>query len=166
MSFVRAEVSSTLWRWREVALLLVILALSLWWVFTGHGLMRIIGGGLAAIAILFLYPTIQVARASVAHEIETGVVEITERRIRYLGPETGAEVSIDSLVAVDIEATPNTSVWILASTDGTALKIPTGAEGADRLYDAMSALHGVNFDQMVKALGSDTEKTFTIWRKA
>lgn len=129
--------------------------------------MKIIGAGLAVIGLAFLYPTVQSARVPRGDETDVGVVEVTERRIRYLGPETGSEVALDDLIAVDIKSEAHGSpLWVLASNTGTALRIPVRAKGASRLYDVMSALPGVNFDQMVRGLGAEQKKTFTIWRKA
>lgn len=163
---MRKEAVQSLWQWREVILLFVVLGLSLWWVTSSFGLMKLIGAGLTIICLVFLYPTIQSARIPKSSEDAIGVVEVTERRIRYLGPVNGSEVALDDLIAVDIKTQDQGNpLWVLASNTGTALRIPAHAKGASLLYDTMSALPGVNFDQMVKALGAEQKKTFTIWRK-
>lgn len=170
MSFVRPSVKEMFWRWREVLLLLAILGASAYFAVTKTGLTQIIGGGLAVIAILFLWPTIRQARMPFLAP-GAGVVEITERRIRYLGPERGGEVSVNDLVSIEIakldpSADGEDTIWVLTDKSGTELMIPAGAEGAEGLHDAFSAISGVNYDNITRAMLSETKNLFVIWEKA
>jgi hypothetical protein len=56
--------------------------------------------------------------------------------------------------------------WILTAEDGTRLVIPLGAEGADRLFDALSPLPGIDFDAGAAAVAARRPGRATVWLKA
>ena len=55
---------------------------------------------------------------------------------------------------------------MITAEDGTRLTIPLGAEGADRLIDALSPLPGIDFDAGVAAINARRPGRATVWRKA
>ncbi len=100
-----------------------------------------------------------------------GVVVIDEARIAYFGPRGGGFVDLPSIVGVEIVTRPHvppdsTHAWVLSAEDGTRLVIPIGAEGADRLFDALSPLPGIDFDAGVAAVAARGPGRATMWRKA
>ena len=163
MSFLRPEVRSFFWRWREVA---GTAAVTLWGVHLigrawgreslGIGLfgvgITIIFAGLLFLAILRvrLNPVGQAA----------GVVEVDEREIGYLGPEGGAFLSINDLTRIEVADRH----WVLNHLGGPALIIPASAEGADQLFDAFAALPGLRIEDAVRAMGSDGRQL--VWTRA
>ena len=170
MNFIRPELQALMWRWREVALLALIILISVYFFVTGAGLIRVITIGLIIIGLAFLYPAIRQARA-VSPTVSVGVVEITERRIRYLGPETGSEISANDLDMVQIESrdendTSGEVTWVFTDIYGQSMLIPSGAEGARALLDAVSSLPGADLDAVVRAMGYPQRTLFTIWKKS
>ncbi|PIB26141.1 hypothetical protein BFP76_14390 [Amylibacter kogurei] len=169
MNFIRPELKELLMQWREVILLVAIVLISAVFFLTGTGLIRIITIGLIVIGAGFLYPAIRQARTAASKQ-SVGVVEITERRIRYLSPDMGAEISANDLTSVEIESrdvnTPLEDVsWIFRDKHGYTMRIPSGAEGARGLLDAISSLPGADLDAVVRAMGYPQKALFTIWKK-
>lgn len=169
MDFIRPELRAILWRWREVILLVGIIVCSTYMFIVGAGLVRVITIGLIIIGLAFVYPAIRQARAT-SPVVSVGVVEITERRIRYMGPETGSEISANDLNMVQIESRdekdPNRDVtWIFEDIYGGSMAIPSGAQGARALLDAVSSLPGADLDAVVRAMGYPQRNLFTIWKK-
>ncbi|GHA58016.1 hypothetical protein GCM10008927_24750 [Amylibacter ulvae] len=169
MNFIRPELREILLQWREVILLVAIMLVSLVFFATGGTLVRIITLGLFVIGAGFLYPAIRQARTAVSNQ-SVGVVEISERRIRYLSPDMGAEISANELMSVEIESRDVNSpmedvAWIFRDKHGYTMRIPSGAEGARGLLDAISSLPGADLDAVVRAMGYPQKALFTIWKK-
>lgn len=173
MSLIRPEVRDRLWRWREVA---VTGFLTLWGVrLIGKGFEQesLTVGGVGAIlavvaSILLFYAILRVTFHKPTEA--AGVVEIKEREVGYLGPDSGSFVSIDDLTRVEILTTRSDSdkidaFWILTHMGGEPLLIPASAQGTDQLFDAFAALPGVRLDEAVKALRSVGRDRFLIWQR-
>ncbi|MGG7568344.1 hypothetical protein ACQ5SO_19500 [Rhodovulum sp. DZ06] len=96
--------------------------------------------------------------------MDPGVVMIEERRITYLGPETGGVLSLDELRAVDVESGPN-ATWILRETGGPALRVPAGASGVESLPEALAALPGFSEAQALKAIAGAGPAMHAVWRR-
>jgi hypothetical protein len=62
--------------------------------------------------------------------------------------------------------TASAHAWVLTAEDGTRLTIPLGAEGADRLFDALSPLPGIDFDAGAAAVAGPGPGRAIVWRKA
>ncbi len=54
----------------------------------------------------------------------------------------------------------------VAADDRSRLVIPLGAEGAERLFDALSPLPGIDFDAGVAALAARAPGRTLVWKKA
>ncbi len=98
-------------------------------------------------------------------DLGPGVASVDERRVTYMGPETGGALSLDALRAVDVQsgAAP---VWILRQGGGPTLRIPAAAEGADRLPEALAALPGFSETKALRALGAAGHALHPVWRRA
>lgn len=97
-----------------------------------------------------------------------GVVEITERRLGYLGPQAGGFIDLDALDQIDlVSRSRGETRWRLLTEDGTLLEIPLGARGAENLLDAFAALPGMEMGRATAALDRLAEPArITIWRRA
>jgi hypothetical protein len=80
------------------------------------------------------------------------VVEVDEGQISYLGPAFGGSISTPELVELRLLTAGGRRMWRLKQADGQALLIPVEAVGAERLFDAFSALPGLDTQALVEAL--------------
>ncbi len=173
MSFVRPELAARIRLWREPMLWGALLVLGVWMIWRGYAGLALVTfvAGLAATATgaSLLRPAIR--RVRLHSELGEGVVVIDEARIAYFGPRGGGFVDVPSIVGVEIVTRPyvppdSSHAWILTAEDGTRLVIPLGAEGADRLFDALSPLPGIDFDAGAAAVAARRPGRATVWLKA
>ncbi|SMH50115.1 hypothetical protein [Maritimibacter sp. HL-12] len=164
MSFIRPEVREGLQRWREVIAAGAVIALALWWAFTGFGVIRWIGWALVIGGTALLWAGLQRARFHGGHG-GLGVVEVDERQIAYLAPVGGGIASLDLLTEVSLG--PDRSglpVWHFR-TGYETLAIPASAEGTEQLFDALTALPGVDIEAAIRASRSRPEHSIVIWTR-
>lgn len=161
MSFLRHELAVRLRIWRE----------PLGWgalTLLGVGVASAGGGGLGgllvsalAVCVGLLMAAGAVRRARLgADEPEAGVVTVDEGRIAYLGPVEGGVLGLSGLSRVDVAD----GDWVLTAADGTCLRIPRGALGAEALPDALAPLPGLDLARAVEAFGARRPIPVTIWR--
>jgi hypothetical protein len=93
-----------------------------------------------------------------------GVASVDERRVTYMGPQTGGALSLDALRAVDVES-GEAPIWILRQDGGPTLRIPAGAEGADALPEALAGLPGFSELKALRALGAAGHALHPVWRR-
>ena len=174
MSFVRPELAARLRPWREPAAWAALLAFGLYLTWQGYsGLAPLtFVAGLAAVAtgLGLLRPALRRARLA-GRPLDEGVVVIDEWRIAYLGPRDGGVIDLPAIVRVDIVTRPHLPpasghAWVLSAEDGTRLVVPLGAAGADRLFDALSPLPGIDFEAGAEAVAARRPGRATVWRKA
>ncbi len=169
---MRPDATDFLKRWAEPAFSAAVLAVMLW---VGVGM--VLAGGIMGVVVLavaigagFWFWT-ALARARMAPSpLGPGVVVVDERRITYMGPETGAFLALDSLVGVEITTSaggvyaPSAS-WVLRPLEGPPLVVPAGADGADQLLETFAALPGFSYDKVVAAMGAQPGSRAVIWRR-
>jgi hypothetical protein len=174
MTFLRPEHAEWLRRWREPLAWGALLAAGAWLIWQGYSrlapLQFAAGLILAAAGLGLLRPALRRVRLR-ADAPGAGVVVIDEWRIAYLGPRDGGFVDLPSIVRVEIVTRPHVPpdsahAWVLTAEDGTRLTVPLGAEGADRLFDALSPLPGIDFDAGAAAVATGRPGRATVWRKA
>lgn len=164
-SFFRPEALAAVARWREVIVAAVVIALGLWiaakpggMIVTGFGYVLI---GLGAVAMV---PAVRRARFITGGD-GPGVVQVDERRILFMGPETGGAMALDDLSVLSVRRTRDgKSAWVLAD-DTQLLVIPVDASGADALFDAFAALPGLDIDRLIAAVQSRTEGSQRLWAR-
>lgn len=170
MSFIRPEVRDGLLRWREVliggALILAGVHLAVF----GLGIQRWMGAGMAGIGIMLVWEGVRRARFP-APGGGAGMVDVDERQITYFGPLGGGSISINELVRIivrtsDLGPLAPDFYWDFFDDAGQSLTIPGDAEGVELIFDALSALQGVDYEAVTKAAGTTTNQLFTIWQKA
>lgn len=169
--FVRPEVTTFWLRWRAVLLGVALLAFGLIYGLTNGGLLRVVGLGIAVGGLAWLWDSFRRARFPTPGG-GPGVVDLVERRLRYFGPEWGGAVSLDELARVRVRASASgpdapAMVWEFTDLEGQRLAIPSDAEGAHLIFDALTALPGADFEAAarVSAQGSNAGPVL-IWARA
>ena len=169
MSFIRPELRDELVRWRETlvgAALALVGAYALWrglvrlnWMAETFGILLIVAG--ASIA----WTGWRRARFSAAKE-GPGLVEVTERQIRYLSPFGGGFVDIEEISRLEVRDTMEGGrEWVIRPRAAPALHIPLDATGAERLYDAFIHLPGVDEAALVRGANGIGGHRDVIWRR-
>lgn len=163
--FLRPEVRAILWRWREVLIAGVVLALGLWWIFTGVGINRWLGYIFAAIGIGWAVAGAQRARFRQGGD-GPGVVQVRERRLAYFGPLDGGVIDVEDLTRLEIDPSskPEPS-WILTGIGGQRIAIPVNAAGAEALFDVFASLPDIKTTAVLDVLSRTPDARVTVWRK-
>lgn len=171
---IRLDLRARLRIWRESLAWAALLLGGLWLVWQGYLLLAPLALALglicAAAGLGLLRDSLRRARLRLEAPAE-GLVLIDEARIGYFGPRDGGFIDLPSITSVEIVTRPHIPpasghVWVLTAEDGTRLIIPLGAKGADRLFDALSPLPGIDFDAGVAAVLGPGAHRATVWRKA
>jgi len=163
--FFRPEAMAALTRWREVAVALSIAALGLWIALRPGGVILTgFGYVLIALGLAVLVPAVRRARFVTGGQ-GPGVVQVDEGRITYMGPLTGGAMALDDLAVLSVRRDrEGRTDWVLA--DATQLLvIPVDAAGADALFDAFSALPGVQLDRLIAAVQNRTGGSQRVWAR-
>jgi len=164
MSFIRPEAAAGLRRWREVIAAGAVLALGIWWGLTALGLLSWIGWALVIGGGAMLWAAIQRARFYAGHG-GLGLVEVDERQITYLAPAGGGIASLDHLTEVSLGPDrAGLPVWRFRTGD-EILTIPTSAEGTAALFDALTALPGIDIEAAIRASRTRTPHRVVIWTR-
>jgi hypothetical protein len=172
--FIRPELARRLRVWAEPLVWALLLAGGLWLLWQGYARLAplpfALGLVLAGVGAGLLRTALRRLRLRAGARAE-GVVVIDEARIAYLGPRGGGFVDLPAVVRVEIVSRPHVPpasqhAWVLTADDGTRLTIPLGAEGADRLFDALSPLPGIDFDAGAAAVAARGPGRAVVWRKA
>ena len=164
MTFIRPELRRLAARWAETAAFAVATLAALGWLQgVAHDVYWRWGLSLAIAALGFWFiRAASLSALAASDEDGPGMVVIDERRIAYLGPTTGGFASINEICEIRLAPGP---VWLLSHADEEDLAIPAGAEGAERILDAFSALPGFEAPRAVSALTSMAPAPVTIWRR-
>ncbi len=164
MSFVRPEVQSALARWAEAIAGGIVLALALYWLIWGTGLLPYVGAALAPLALAVIWLGVQRGRFRVGKD-GPGAVQIAEGQIAYYGPLTGGVRAIDALKAVILDPTQRPISWVLQARGEEDLAIPLNAAGAEALFDAFAALPGLKTGHMLRQLEQHPDHPVVIWHE-
>ncbi|MCF6444390.1 hypothetical protein [Nereida sp. MMG025] len=162
MSFIRPAARDAIWRFRDVGIGVVVIALGAYFGLTRFGLASYAGWGLAALGLAFLWEGVQRARFPYGRD-GAGVVEVTERQIAYFGPDGGGVVSIEDLIRVSMFRHRGLLLWEFEAKSAPTLTIPNNARNAESLFDALGVLSGVDYDAAARAPQSDAPMTL-IWQ--
>lgn len=148
---IRPAARAFLARWQEAGFGAAVLAGGVWIAAQGGWVLLPAGGGIAALGGGLMLLALRRLRFAAA-PATPGVVEVDEQQVGYLGPAGGGFVSLRELVELRLIARGGRRFWRLKQADGQALLIPVDAAGADRLFDAFSALPGLDSGALVAAL--------------
>ncbi|MEM1382141.1 MAG: hypothetical protein AAF713_01495 [Pseudomonadota bacterium] len=97
-----------------------------------------------------------------------GVVLIREGEIGYLGPVAGGFVALEAVRRIEISRRSPFSgaVWRLVTGTEPVLEIPAGAEGAEHLAEALTALPGFSDLAVARILGRRLVGEHLVWERA
>lgn len=163
--FLRPEVRAFFWRWREVLLAGVVLALGLWWALTGVGINVWLGYIFCAIGIGWAVAGAQ--RARFAQDGDgPGVVQVRERRLAYFGPLDGGVIDVEDLAKLEIDPSSHPAPsWVLTGIDGMQIAIPINAAGADALFDVFATLPEIKTNTVLDVLSHTPDARVTVWTR-
>lgn len=148
---IRPGARDFLQRWQELGFALLVLAAGLWVMTRGGPVLLALGVAVAFLGAALALLALRRQRFAPVTGAP-GVVEVDEQQVGYLGPTGGGFVSLRELVELRLLARGGKRFWRLKQADGQALLIPVDAAGADRLFDAFSALPGLDSGALVAAL--------------
>jgi hypothetical protein len=172
LTFIRPELAERLRRWQEPIAWGAVLLAGLVMAWRGYRWLSplpfALGLLLAAAGLGLLLAALRRVRLR-AEGREAGVVMIDERRVGYFGPWGGGFIDIDELARVTVwrraDGDEPRLAWRLSARDGTLLTIPFGAEGAEALPDALSALPGLDLEAAVAARRAPGEAVVAVWER-
>lgn len=165
MSFFRPEAVAEVKRWQGALGAGAVTALGLWWGLTSLGLIKWIGWVLAAGGAAMLWAAVQRARFH-GGTGGLGVVEVDERQITYLAPVGGGFLSLDALTEVAIlPDRAGLPVWCF-SGGGERLSVPATAAGTEALFDALTALPGVDMETAIRVSRGRPDAKVVIWARS
>jgi len=163
VTLIRPELRRDLHRWREVIAAGLVACAGLWFASRGGwlpvGLGLAIAAGAAGLGVTALRRLRFGAAASAP-----GVIEIDEGQIGWYGPGIGGFVSLDELSELGLVTVAGLRCWRLRQADGQVLLIPVGADGAESLFDALTALPGIDGGALLAALEARIDRP-VIWRR-
>lgn len=169
MNFVRPEVRTALWRWREVLLGAAITALGANLAFGSFGVLGWLGWLVLLVGLSLLVAGLQRARVR-PRTGGPGVIELDEGQLSYLHAENGAIIMLPAVTRIEIETTDGGPLeddlfWRFYQDNGYGARIPASAVGGERLFDALASFPGADYQKVIEASGSTQPHVFVIWRK-
>ncbi|MBL8563046.1 MAG: hypothetical protein JNN06_12280 [Gemmobacter sp.] len=167
---IRPEALARLSQWREASFAAALAALGLWCLWLGGWVLWPIGATLLALGLPLGVISLRKQRfARATHGRDAGLIELDEAQLGWFGPSGGGFVSLDELVELRLIARGPICYWRLKQADGQALLVPIAAEGAAALFDAFTALPGMDSGALVAALNApataDDSLGPVIWRR-
>ena len=165
MSFIRPEARAQLWAWRELIAAVVLFAFGLRAALGGIGLMSWFGWGLIGVSLVVAIVAAQRMRFRLGSG-GPGVVQVVEGQISYFGPLTGGAIAVSELDRVTLDHTAKPAHWVLDQPEQPSLAIPVTARGAERLFDAFSALPGLQVERMLKEMHRGGAHQVVIWERS
>lgn len=168
MSFFRREATAALGRWVEPVLAGLALGLV-----TVQAVRWLIGGAwagwaAAALALVLLLWFRSALAAALARRRDggPGVVVLREGEIGFWGPREGGFVRLAELERVEIIGPSRGGpLWLLDAGREGRLVIPAGAEGADRLFEALQALPGFSDLEAAQMLHTPRPGRSIVWER-
>ncbi|MBC7155267.1 MAG: hypothetical protein H5U19_11795 [Rhodobacteraceae bacterium] len=169
MTVLRPEAMALLLRWREAIIGAGVAAMGLYGAATTVGIVFYLSLLGLPIGAALIREGVQRARMPEGG-YGPGVIEVDERQITYFGPRSGSAVSVDALTRIDIVTTDrgpyaDDVFWVFHAEDAAPMVVPFGAVGSDRLYDALTALPGLDPGRILAATRDFTPRTTVIWQR-
>ena len=168
MSFVRDDAAATLRKYQEVLLGIVLILIGFWILVSFHGFLRWLSVPLVVLGSVSTWNAWRRTRMKAANN-GPGVVEIDERRLSYFGPFGGQSISLNDVTRIQIETTElgpfaDDMFWLFY-TGSELARVPSSAQGADAILDALSSFKGADYDAVIRASSSTKRDKFLIWQK-
>ena len=171
MSLIRPELRAMITRYREFLWGALVFCFGLWIALAARGTIILALGGIVA-ALGGSYAITGVVRGALRRDrgaIGAGMVEITERELRFLSATGGRMLAFEDVQRITIITTARGSdssdmFWEFAALGQPALRIPSDATGAEALFDMLSAFDGADYGAALAAAGSADDARFVIWQ--
>ena len=152
---IRPEALARLSQWREAGFAAALVVLGLWCLWLGGWVLWPIGAALLVIGLPLGVISLRKQRFARAAKGESaGLIELDEAQLGWFGPSGGGFVSLDELVELRLIARGPQRFWRLKQADGQALLVPVTAAGSEALFDAFTALPGLDSAALVAALNA------------
>jgi len=170
MGFLRPQATKSLSRWAETIVFGFSFCLFAFLTIRATGFILPMAYGIVTVVMgTMLFVAIRRARVFGDTAVNSGHVQIDERQITYFHLGQSWSVSVNDLTSVVIETTDDGPLqddifWVIRDQFGSVVRIPNTAGGNEQLFDAVSALSGVSFEQITTAMSSISPAIFTIWR--
>lgn len=164
MSLIRPEAAALLHRHRETLTTAATALFGLWVLTRGGWFWGAVGLALVLVGLGLLVAALQRLRFAAPAD-GPGTIEIDEGQIAWFGPGIGGFVSLAELAEIGLIRVQGIRVWRLRQADGQVLLVPVAAEGAARLFDALTTLPGVEGNILLTALERDIDSPF-LWRRS
>ena len=164
MSFVRPAVAAKLVRYQGVLIAGGVLALGLWWVLLGNGVMGLVGGITLLAGACLMIAAVQRLRFD-AGVGGPGIVQIDEGAIGYFGPLTGGIVALSELSALRLDRSGTPVHWVLSQPGQDNVMIPVTATGAEGLLGPFASLPGMRTEHMLSELRRKGTGEVLIWER-
>jgi len=170
MAFLRPEINAWWSKWKEPAMLWVAALMCIYFAATSDGLVMVLMFlGLGAAMVLVGVGSFRTIRMT-GDGIAIGHVEIDERRVTYFLGGEGFAVAIDNLTEVALEAHQDRIkgqelFWIMKDSAGSVVRIPVGAAGAERMFENLTALDGISYQDALKVMQNRGDQYQVIWMR-
>lgn len=153
-----------LWRWREALFGLFMSASGMIIAVGQIGVMATIGTSVAIVGTLIIFAGIQRTRFR-AQSDGPGLVQVSEGLVTYYGREDGGSICIDALESVHLDPTSRPASWVLKEVGGAPVRIPTKADGAEKLFDVFTTLQGIRTQNVMAKLRANPQDQLMIWHQ-
>lgn len=164
MTFIRPEVRTAIWRWRELLAAAALAVLGIYWVLGPGGLLA--GVGVLAVLLAGALAVVGLQRGRFRGSGGgPGVVLVDEGEITYMGPLTGGSVAASEMQRLTLDPTARPPHWVLEHPGRPPICIPVNAEGADALFDVFAALPGLRTERMLAELEAGGPHPVVIWER-
>ena len=161
---IRPEVRASFWRWRELIIGLLVVALGAYWYFTSFGLLKLAGVVTMLFGAMAIFVGQQRGRFRVTGSAP-GIVNLVEGQISYFGPKEGGAIAIADITGVSLVKHEDMRSWRLDQNGHPSLIIPIAAQGGELLFDAFAELKDLNLENMVHQISQENEHSAVIWRR-
>ena len=161
---IRPEVRASFWRWRELIIGLLVVALGAYWYFTSFGLLKLVGVVTMLFGAMAIFVGQQRGRFRVTGSAP-GIVNLVEGQISYFGPKEGGAIAIADITGVSLVKHEDMQSWRLDQNGHPSLIIPITAQGGELLFDAFAELKDLNLENMVHQISQENEHSTVIWRR-
>lgn len=151
---IRPEVAALLRQWSEPAIAVAITAAALWIVglpgFRLGWVSVILGLPIGIAGLIWL--RVAVRRALNPAQAGQGSLFVEERRVLYVGSFGNVQVDLDEATRIEVLSRTDAASLMVHVPDGPPVALPLGAEGADKLLDALTGLPGLNMETVLTRL--------------
>ena len=162
--FIRPQARAALWRWREVIIGAALVFVGAYLGFGQGGLAGYLGIAIALTGAAIVFLGRQRSRLR-GWDGGVGSVDVDEGQVIYFGPLTGGAMALREVRELALLRTGVTAHWRLTGADAP-LYIPVDAAGSDELFDAFTALPGLNVERLLAVRAEKMPHDTVIWRRS